>query len=434
LIETVVAMAIPVLGGGILAVLAWQQRRDLGRTWLAAAAQCGLEDVTLRRFGTLVRHLEARRGPLAVRLAFVRAEDLARPGTRIVVEGLPRDLEIGGPSEPFGWIRTRLPVGDDKFDAILSADGRRDHVLAVLDAATRDRAREIFAAPEVGEFVVKPNANTKPSASLVNGRLTVDCYQGRGPRLEPLLRSVLEFADALIPGDSLVPRLARNVRRDPEPAVRLNNLRELVEGSRGHPDAEEALRAALADGDEIVQLEAAVALGSAGREVLLQIASREWSSDAAAARAVSELRSALPVEQARTILAYALRTRRLETARACIESLGHRRSERADTFARVLALEDGALAAAAARALGRVGDVTVVPLLTDAQERLARDKTAREAIAEAIAAIQTRALGARAGQLSLAGDASGQLSLTRDEAGRVSLDASGDDTQDGPAR
>ena len=426
MIETVVILTLPALAlGGLVAALGWQQRSDLSQTWLAAAEGCGLEEITLRRRASWVRHLQGRRGRLEVRLSFVRAEDLARPGTRIAVEGLPPELEMWrtDTSEPFGRWRTGLPTGDAKFDAMLSVDGNRRHVLAVLDAATRDLAREIFADRRMGETSLAPGRTFKPPVHLGHGRLGVDCYQGREPRLERLLGRVLAFAEALAPSGALEPRLAANVRRDPEPAVRLANLRELLAETRGHPATREALRAALADGDERVQLEAAIALGSEGREVLLQIASREWSADACAARAVEELRAALPAGQARDILAYALRTRRLETARACVESLSRRGTEDVDTFARVLTLESGSLAAEAARALGRVGGVAAVPALLDAQRRLDGDEDARRAVREAIAAIQARTSGALPGQLTLADDQGGRVSLPLDEEGRVSLAA-----------
>jgi hypothetical protein len=423
LIETVVILTLPALAlGGLVAALGWQQRSELSQAWLAAAAACGLEEVTLRRDVSWGLHLQGRRGRLEVRLLFVRAEDLVRPGTRIVVEGLPPELELRRTDtpEPFGRRRTGLPTGDDTFDAMLSVDGNRRHVLAVLDAATRDLAREIFADRKMGQAFLAPSG-TLPPVHLRHGRLDVACYQGREPHLERLLGRVLAFAEALAPSGALEPRLAANVRLDPEPSVRLANLRELLAETRRHPATREALRAALADGDEQVQLEAAIALGSEGREVLLQIASREWSADACAARAVEELRAVLPAGQARDILAYALRTRRRETARACVESLSRRGTEDVDTFARVLALESGSLAAEAARALGRVAGIAAVPALLDAQRRLDGDEGARLAIREAIAAIQARTSGALPGQLTLADDQGGRVSLPLDEEGRVSL-------------
>jgi hypothetical protein len=418
--------------GGLLTGLAWRQRSALARAWLAAAESCRLEEVRVRRRAGRVRRLEARRGGLDVRLEFARGADMTHLGTRILVGGLTRQIQmrLEEPPEPLTYRppRGNVPVGDEVFDETMSVKGSRRHALALLDAKTRSRTREVFAGRRhvVGLWA---EVSLPSAASVTGGRLVVERFVEYRPEVfSNALADVLALAEALVEPDALEPRLARNAREDPEPQVRLANLRELVAESPRHAATREALRAAAADGDELVQLEAAVHLGSEGKATLLDIASRGWSADACCARAVAELRSALPVEQARAILAHALRTRRLETAQACVDSLSRRGGEDVDAFARVLALEQGPLAEAAARALGRVGSVSSVPTLLDAQRRLAGDEDVRQAVREAVAAIQSRASGALPGQLSLAGEQSGQVSLARDERGRVSLD--GDDPPD----
>ena len=415
-------------GGGLMVALGWRQRSELARAWVAAAEQCRLEGATLRRRAGWVTSLDARRGPLFVELAIVRPKDLVQPATRIAIHGLPPDFELRreDPDDALTPMRRRgrVPVGDDRFDVNISIEGERLRALALLDATTRERARAVFFGGQPrSERVYHGLEKRKLHVGLSRGRLVVERYAGYSPQvLAQSLAEALTFAEGLLVEGPLEARLAANVRGDPEPRVRLNNLRELLAVSPRHPATREALEAALADGDEQVQLEAAIALGSEGRATLLDIASRGWSADACSARAVQELRSALPVEQARAILAHALRTRLLETAAACVESLSRRGPEDADTFARVLALEHGGLAAAAARALGRVGGVSAVATLVEAQRRLSGDEEFRRAAREAIAAIQSRTSGALPGQLSLAGDQAGQVSLSRDETGRVSLD------------
>ncbi len=429
MILEVVALAFAA-GGGLMIGLGARQRAALVRTWLGAAERCGLAAVAVRRghLGWQTR-LEAERGPLRVRLRLVRLMSVQQPATRIVVEGLPMDLELRleDPDDPVSQARRRrrVPVGDEKFDHDLSIDGPRLQALALLDAATRDRARAIFLAgvPGIPRLWSTTSAEPPVSATLSRGRLTVDRYAGYRPEvLAQALEEVLVFAEGLLAPLPIEEKAAANVRDDPEPGVRLNNLRELLAVSPSHPATDQALRAAAADGDEQVQLEAAIALGFEGRATLLEIASREWSGDACAARAIQALRSALPVEQARMLLARALRARRPETAAACAESLSRRTAEDVETFLRMAGLERGMVAVAAARALGRVGGLPALAVLRELRDRLSDDDEVQRAVREAIGAVQARTSGALPGQLSLADDhRSGQVSLTNDEAGRVSL-------------
>jgi HEAT repeat protein len=301
---------------------------------------------------------------------------------------------------------------------------------------------------------------TERHAGLGGGDLWADCRETAG-RFAPdvlaeHLRDVLALAQRLTSVESLEVKLAGNAREDPVPSVRVANLRTLLEHYPEHPATHAALQAALTDGDEEVQVVAAIASGALGRPVLLEMVAREWTGDACAARAVRELRSHLPAEAACAALSHALRTRRVQTAHACLESLGHRGSRSVPAIARVLAVEHGELADAAAHALGmtnahaaekplldalmrdtsiariasaealgRVGSAAAVPLLKDAEARHPSDVALRRACRQAVAAIQSRLSGASPGQVSLvasaAGPESGQLSLPDPAEGRVSL-------------
>ena len=247
-------------------------------------------------------------------------------------------------------------------------------------------------------------------------------------------------------------RLAENARQDPEAGVRLQNLLLLIREFPGDPGTVEALRAACSDPSPEIRLRAAKELGAEGRDVLLELA-ESLEDDAVSAEAVSPLGRELPFERTRAILDRALRRRRLQTARACLEALGRSGDAAAvDVLAKVMEQEQGELAAAAARALGatgspaaepplilalqreqadlrvaaanalgRVGSAAAVLPLKEAAERSRLDRELRRATRQAIAEIQSRLQGASPGQLSLAGAEAGQLSLAEAEAGQLSL-------------
>jgi hypothetical protein len=222
------------------------------------------------------------------------------------------------------------------------------------------------------------------------------------------------------PGD--VPaRLAANAREDRNPAVRRASLLRLAELA-DRTGALPTLRRALDDADEDVRLEAALALGAdEGHAALLEIARAEVPIDANAARAAHAMGPALPTEDARFLLARAMRARHLETAAACLEALGQRGVEQASMIGRVLEMERGELAVAAARALGHVGAAPSIVLLREAEARTPREAALGKAAREAIAEIRSRLSGAEAGQVTLADGDEGRVSLTDDQGGRVAL-------------
>ena len=88
---------------------------------------------------------------------------------------------------------------------------------------------------------------------------------------------------------------------------------------------------------------------------------------------------------------------------------------------------DPAVALAAAVALGRSGSAAAVAPLRQL-EIASPDAAHRRAARQAIAEIQERLTGASPGQLSLTEGETGQLSLAEDEAGRVSLPETEDPT------
>jgi hypothetical protein len=446
---------------GLIAAIALALRFKLwdvqarARRWLETARECGVTDVRVSTALGLPVAVDGRKGALRVRLTSYG--DLGRyPGTRLLVSGLPPTLSLG--RTPVSVLGALLPTrgvvtGDDEMDAVVEVSGDALTAHAVFDAPTRRRARELFG-------VLVPAAGTEqllwPETTLRGGTLAGTCPEdGFGWRGARYLRDLLALAERLDGARDLEASVAAVAAADPVAGVRRACLAVLEEERPRHPATRAALLGALGDEDERVQLTAALALGSEGRAVLLEIARREWSSDACASRAVAELRAHLPAEDAARALAVALRGGKEDTIAACLESLARRGEPNVPAIARVLRLERGGRAAAAARALGyahshaaeallvpalayadgvvrlaaavslgRVGTAAAVAALREAETAHARDDAFSRAAREAIASIQSRLSGAQRGQLAIAPDA-GELCLAEGAEGRVSIDHAG---------
>src|SRR5262245_3368886 len=353
----------------------------------------------------------------------VRLKAQAQGHTRILVDGpIPNELA-------FHWngaVQTRYQ---------LSLRGSRSLARAILDAETRRQATRVIrhGAIEAGGGVLQMGIPPK------TGRR----------QLAVALKDLLGFAERLVRPADVPGRLAENVRDDWDPEVRIENLLTLVEEYCDHPTTLEPLRAACADSQDEIRLLAGIALGEEGIEVLLGVASREWPSDSCSARAVAALGAHLSRERVCAILDPALRARRVETARSCLEALGRLGgSEVVEPLARVMAVEKGRLAevagralgwtglaaaegpliaaidredlrVVAAKALGYVGTVAAVLPLKEAEARYSRDQELRRAARQSIADIQSRLSGASPGQMSLTEGEAGRLALA--ESGQLSL-------------
>jgi HEAT repeat protein len=121
-------------------------------------------------------------------------------------------------------------------------------------------------------------------------------------------------------------------------------------------------------------------------------------------------------------LAKVLAVEKGELAIAAAQALGASRAAEAEgALLRTLARDPEDLGAAAAEALGSVGSAAAVLPLQDAAARTGED-VLRRAARTAVARIQSRLHGATPGQLSLSEGEAGQLSLAgEDPAGRVTL-------------
>jgi hypothetical protein len=420
-------------------MLWWDNRRRL-RLWQRALALCKVDEVETTGFWEWRPRLTARSESIEMRITRADSDDQVV----VVVEGSEgfSDLKLRRQSLKL-WKR-EIEVGDEAFDKAFLVEGPLRPVAARLDGTLRGQ-------------LLRASADCNP-LEIGDGRLRVELSEKALPRLLPaLLRIGRRLAGPL----DVERQIVQNARRDREAGVRLFNLLLLIRERPGDPETLKALRTACSDGSPKVRVRAAIELGDEGRDVLLKIAEKS-PDDASCALAVSHLGSKLPFERARDILSRALRKKFLQTARACLEALGHRRAAAVGILARVMKEEKGELAIvaalalgatgeeaaeppllralesedsdlreAAAAALGKVGTAAAVQPLKEAAERFWINLGLRSAARQAIAEIQSRIEGASPGQLSLASSEAGQLSLAQAEAGQLSL-APGEPEQ--PAR
>ncbi len=407
----------------------WWEKRRRRRLWQKAMALCDMDEEKMSSFWDWRAQLTARSGSIEVRIT-----DAGGDGVVAVVEGPVgfSDLKLRPELDKL-W-RREIEVGDEAFDKKFFIQGPLQSVAARLDAAVRG---QLLRASAFGT-----------SLEIGDGRLRVEVSEEALPRVLPTLVSIgRSFAEPL----DVKSRLLHNARRDSRSAVRLFNLLVLIREHPGDPDTLKVLRDACTDPSSKVRVRAAIELGEEGHDILLKIVETS-SDDDARALAVSHLGGKLPVESVTSILARALRKGSLQTARACLESLGQRRAAAVGVLKRVLVKnkgelaiaaavalgttgekaaerpllkalqsEDSALREAAATALGRVGSVAAVQPLQEAAERSWLALDFRRAARQAIAEIQSRLQGASPGQLSLAGTEAGQLSLAQADAGQLSL-------------
>jgi hypothetical protein len=437
--------------------------RRQARAWEEAAAAVGLTHVE-RTAGSL----SGRKAGLNVRLT--RYDRSSEQGTEVRISGpaLGPTLTLRPEGAEDARRRARgwqeIEVGDAPFDRAFWVEGLPLEVRAILDADTRQALLSLFEG-----YLVRPRlAPFYAKGRLEQGVLRIELPEARvqepdaymlwdysaslsgGLHFTDALRAALALAERLVTPRDAPRRIADNLKREPLPGVRQQCLTALVRELPDQPLTREALLAARQDPDAGVRLRAGAALGAEGRELLLRLALGDGADDATTDRAVASLGEHLSLDEATAILRNALRARREATARSAMGVLAHRGGKEAiQMIARVLAVERGPLAHAAAstlgltgnplaeepllaalrsadaslrvtatRALGQVGTVTAV---TPLRELEAADSALHIEARQAIARIQSRIAGASPGQLSLAGGEAGQLSLAEAEAGRLSL-------------
>ncbi len=418
--EALLPILFGVVGLTVAAVVGLRRRRTRMRAWREAAADAGLSEVRVvdELFGG---SLEGRQNGLRVRLEGYRRGKYER-GTRLTIRGLAdlsaRSEGVRTAIEKNLFGETEVELGSPEFDARCFLQSSSPLAFALLEPETRHDLVRVLR----GHLPVDKWRSVGVRASLVDGVLRLECRDSllASQNVSELLRGGLALARRLVAPEDIPPRIAENLRREPEPGVRLNALLTLAREFPGHPARREALLAARSDESNEVRLRAAMALGEEGRQTLRDLASSETVDDACAARAVAALGEQLAGKEAAALLRRALDSGRGRTAVACLEAVGERGSAASEQgMLAALRSPDDSVHLAAARALGRAGTVAAVRDLRAVSERGTRElrAVARQAVAE----IQSRLAGAGPGQLSLAGHEAGALSLAGQETGALTL-------------
>jgi hypothetical protein len=386
--------------------------------WREIVARLGPCSVQESPFG-FPRRISAQVGgfPLVIDESLRRGQFKTR--ATLTMDPVPWAMEIDlreGGDEPFADENPSFATGDEVFDARVDVHSVNPPTpaslrLALLDGSTRDHVLGLCAE---GRLVVRSDSMslTMSDTWRIVEPDTVSMACERLAAVAARLTSSLDLAAAL----------ASNATGDPCPATRLLNLRAFVRDHRKSACARSTLLAALHDPALSVRLDAALALGREGRELLLDLASRSNTREDVAIRALGGLDAEVEPEPLMAIIERTL-NRRPDVARAAIDALARSPDGRAEpTLLRALASHDPIVRVVAAKALGHLGSVTTVPLLRAAIEADLLNLGFRDVAQEAIAAIKSRLHGASPGQVSLAEGETGQVSLTEgNHAGRVSV-------------
>lgn len=420
-----------IVAGALGLWLGLAQTRGRLQAWQEAVAACGLE-VVEESAGWNPR-LRARAGQVYARIetvgdrgrfARISIEAPAPPDFHSVAIRPQTTLDLG----------REIEIGDRPFDDAFFIQGPARLVRALLDA----EGRRLLLGMR-GSWL-----------TIADGELRA--VVTRSQDIAVMLSRLLKVRKHFAPPINVLQRLVDNAAGDPEPGVRLQNLLLLVRELSWSPETRKALHKACSDPIPEIRLRAARELGAEAQNVLQELA-EGLEDDAVSAEAVSLLDREMPVERLISTLGLAMRRRRLQTARVCLDAIGRRgAADSVELLVKVLEREHGELACAAAealgaigspaaepsllqalqsdesdlrvaaaRALGRAGTAAAVLPLKEAAERSRLDLELRRATRQAIAEIHSRVQGASPGQLSLSGAEAGQLSLPEAEAGELSL-------------
>ena len=372
-------------------------------------------------------------GPFAVRFEAL-ADDAPATGTRLIVWDPARPIgDLTLRPQPRSRHAGEIELGDPAFDELFWIDGNLMTAGALLDSGTRQRLMDLGRSGRL---------------QIVDGALRLEVASYSRRLLSRRLTELIDAARRLTQPRSTANRWAAIATRDPVPAMRLRAVNALSREFRQEPDALQALRLACADTSPEVCLEAAAAIGPAGRPTLLDLAER---GARCAVRAIDALDGGVAPERVVALFERAARQDDIELACACLSllgrigsdacvtplmaqleaplaalaasaaaALGHTGSPRAEPpLIAALAHPDADVRTAAAQALGRLGSVAAVISLKEASEASDDDRL-RRAARQAVAEIQSR-IGGSPGELSMASSEAGQLSIAGSESGRVSL-------------
>ena len=426
-----------------LCVTAYWRMVALDKGWRAAAERLGLQYEPRTLFGN--RRIHGTIDDQLVRVDIVSARSHDRGEhvmTRATVRsvGLPHDFEISANSI---WRKMahRLgartsALGDTWFDRHVNADGDPAYTLAALNPSVRDRLGQLTAL----------------NGQIRRGELSLG-LQGRirsADRVVQLVEFLVGLAgDLSIPQRDWPSALRDRATQDPSAEVRLRSLDVLV---TAYPDSRETRRAVqdrLSDFVPEIRLAAARHADGAGVPVVSEIF---YDPDLSNELRIESLRiwamlSPRPSPELRRALGVAL-TSRSDAISRVGASIVESRSERSLRKQVLYALEDGpasvqaaAMAAlgvvgdqrdlsvvsarldakepevraAAAAAMGRLGNLDAVQRLLPLTRGLGQPGRVKEAARAAVVAIQNRFGGGVRGGLSVVGtDDAGRLSPPSD--------------------
>lgn len=238
-----------------------------------------------------------------------------------------------------------VDVGDAEFGKLVHLRGPEDLVVATLSHATREAVLRLVLMG--GEVRPEGEVFLRHEGRLRRTRLLDDVVA--------VLAAVAKALTALRP-DGIPAALAANAANDPEPGVRLRNLRMLL---AKHRDSSEALKAAAkALDDPFPALRLAGATFAKDPQTLRALVSDASIDAGLRASALSELHDDDP-----ETLAVALDSGAEELQAVALRAVAHARE--VSLLPRVLALAGaGDVAAeAAAKALGAFDDPRVLPAL-----------------------------------------------------------------------
>ncbi|MES2640017.1 MAG: HEAT repeat domain-containing protein [Myxococcota bacterium] len=313
----------------------------------------------------------------AVRIEYLTRSEgkKQKPYTKIVAVGVAPGLRFEG--EGFGILKVFTgadhATGDEGFDRAVLVRGEVALLQALLDQDTRRALQRAIADHKV---VVNDESVVVELETHENG---IDLVQA-------MLRTVAGLAQRLgDPGQQgLAAKLARNVRSDQEPLVRLACLRALAD-DHGGPAAAAAAQGALDDDDARVALLAARIRGETAR------------FEAASVEALRAYAPHDPDGLARTLV-----------------KLGD-----PEPLMALLELQDSAVRVAALHGLARIGTPDHVLTILPLSKGLFGDDAVKTAARGAVESIQARVGAGAGGRVTLA-EAGGEVSLAA-EPGRVSV-------------
>jgi hypothetical protein len=225
-------LAFPILTGSFALWSAWsgiRHNRQVLQDWQYAAMACGLRVEEISSPWAMRSRLEARAGPIKVRIEDPQRRDAGVQVT-VVVPGPPgfSGVRIRREQNRPKGIR-EIEIGDEPFDNAFFVEGPMRLVCALLDM-------------EMRHLLISVNAESQ--LAIGRGEIRAEMSRSQVPDLLPLL---FEIGQRLAQPLNAAQRLADNAQRDPDAGVRLRNLLLLARELPREPATVDLLRTACSD-------------------------------------------------------------------------------------------------------------------------------------------------------------------------------------------